>query len=105
HHRVCAECAKMLLCIQDFATAEVEDAPRGRMLGGPLSPMERLRGCHIHAAKTARARPCGEIEILVVDEEALVEPAESFEERAPHQKKRAHDLVHVPCLVMGPFGD
>src|SRR5207244_5496342 len=84
---------------------EVEAARRGRMLGRPLPAMERLRARNVHAAEPARARPRGEIEVLVVDKEALVEPAESFEERAPHQKKRAHDLVHLPRLVMRPFGD
>src|SRR5260221_10781186 len=48
-------------------------APPGRILGSSLAAMERPRARQIDAAQPERARPRGEIQILVVDEEALVE--------------------------------
>jgi hypothetical protein len=47
--------------------------------------------------------PKREVEVLQVDEVALVEPAERLEQLAPHQVERADDVVHAPAVPVIPL--
>src|ERR1043165_33108 len=94
----------MLQREQDLAAVKVEQAPAGCALRRSLAAVERLRGCQIHAFAAAPACSNGEIEILEINEEALVEAAERLEQTAADEEECAHHLIDFARFVMGPFG-
>src|SRR5262249_48689352 len=87
-HRERTGPAEMLARKEDPAAAEIERAARGRTFGRPLAAMEGARFGEIDATPVARSRSLGKIEVLEVDEEALVEAAERREHRAADKEER-----------------
>src|SRR2546421_10377424 len=64
--------------------------------------MSDLRGRQIDAVEAPSLGAYREIEVLEIDEEALVEAFEGLEQRAAHEQKRAHHLADDARLIMRP---
>ena len=96
--------AEMLSRIENAAAREIEHPPLGCGIGRSLATVKGLRRREIDAAPAELACAHREVHVLVVDEEALVEPAERLEHAAANQEECAHDLIDRARVVMRPFG-